>query len=899
MRVVRVDKTLWVLLGAAVVSLIAGIVDNLAFGWIEGVSILLGVTVIIMLNAFSTHVQDSYFLTISDKINAVTCTVIRDGYEQEIPVQELVVGDLLKVKTGMTVPADGIFIQSFGLQIDESEIFGVEEFVRKTAYSKVMTEGNPFAFAGSKVEVGSGAMIVCAVGSNSTQRRTEILLESSHMTPLQQRLYSFSSLIGKWGILLSLLIFTVLVLHALIIPLAHTQSILIDLIAAVMLVVVAVPEGLLLAFKLSVTVAVEKMQKAGCLVRHLAVPEMMSAVSDVCTGKTGVFTVNKMVIKGLYLIGKEVKEMEVGEGEVRDLVANSCCLNSDSNLVYIPNKEDEEKGNKMECALLAMAKRWRVDYEALRRTCPLLMRVPFSPTTKWMGSACQVRTEVHIYIKGEPHTILSMCSRYLTSSGPQVLPQSHPFSDVIHSYTSAGLRVLAFAYKIGSFSPEELSSNGDPNLTLFTSEMIFLGFVTMEDPIRPSAKLAAAGILKSKLNLRLVTGDNLISSVNIGKELGILPENYQLGGDRLVMQGKELQKFAESVYGPDIMGNLDLIKGKNDGICEVLSQIRVLAAANPQQKHLFVHGLSKVMGRTVAVTVKDSSERALVKSSAVGMAIGHSSAQSVIESADLILSNDDFCSVAAAVKWGGNVISSLRKFLQFQLTVSIVVLVVCLLCAVVCGQIPIAPVHLLWINLITDVLAALAYAVDGQERDGGRCRAQGIVDVEVVRGVVGSAGYQVVVLMGVLGLGPWLFTIFPSWGEREWSLEGLVHFTLFLETLVFLQVFNLLYIRSTHGRMCSGLFQSRVFLGVVMFIVIVQVTVCGLGSEALHVNALTVGQHCVAVGLGAGGVVGKRLGDFVPARWLQWTDIDVSVSVIQPTSNSSQTPPPQFPLPLF
>ena len=903
----KTDKTLWVLIGATFVSLVAGLADDLALGWIEGVSILLGVCLLILLNSLNSHLQDAYFQRLSERINAVTCTVIRDGHEQEIPVSQLVVGDLLKVKTGMTLPADGVFVQAFGVKIDESEVTGEEDLVRKDAYRKPMdVGGDPFALAGSRVEEGSGSLLVCAVGRYSTQRRTEILIEAGQTTPLQQRLQSLSGLIGKWGIIVSLLIFCLLVLHAIFITHFSAKYILRDLVSAVMLVVVAVPEGLSLAFKLSLAVAVEKMQEANSLVRHLAAPERIGSVTDICTGKTGLFTLNKMQVMAIYALGKDrrrlkAENVEMPADEMRTLLVNCCCINSDSSLVYVPNQEDEEKGNRIECALLALVKRWKVDYEAVRRVYPLLTRIPFSPQTKWMGSVCQVDSQVHVYIKGAPATVVGMCGFRYSSTGPEEFSSSEKervLTTVMNSYTSEGFRTLALAYKAGPYNFSDWLKSAEPNIDFFTSELVFLGLVALCDPVRKCTKEAVAEVLRANITIRLVTGDHIDTAIAAGKELGLLPSDYHRGSDYLAMEGADLQQFADSLINPTASSGPESVQQRTETISRVIQQVRVLASATPEQKLLLVLGLTKILGRTVAVTVKDSSEMPILKVCDVALATGLSGSQAIIESADIILANDDFCSVAAAVTWGRNTVSSVRKFIQFQLTVTLVVLLLCLGSAAVAGQIPMAPIHLLWINAITDLFAAFALATDLQPAlpiDFQLiARSQPLLDLNLVRGVLGSALYQVLTLLFILLFAPWCFDFFTSWGERDWSNEGFVQFTMFVHTFVFLQVFNLLNCSSLLSNgVLSG---SKILLLVVLLTAFVQVVGVEIGGKALFVNRLSLWQHGTCVLLGAGGLLGRQIGTLLPVDWLQWSqskvDLPISPKRYSPMYDFASFPPP-------
>lgn len=900
------NRMLKILLIAAVLALVVGLLDDPMEGWIEGVAILAAVLIVVLVSGTNNYAKEVQFLQLELRTSEVTCSVIRDGSEEEILVSDVVVGDLLKIKTGMTIPADGVFLEAHSVKIDESSLTGESDLVRKDAFERKMTQGNPFGLAGSKVEEGSGTLLVCAVGKNSSIGEIEKLIKlHSGETPLQRKLNAVADSIGKWGAIISFFTFLVLIAYTVVDCIERStfdshsaRGIVEAFIMAVTIVVVAVPEGLPLAVTLSMAYTVGKMQTEQNLVRNLDSCETMGGATDVCTDKTGTLTMNRMMVVATYMEGKNIKKTRDKEidppGEpLRDILGKSFCLNSDASLVHVKHQEDEQKGNRTECALLSLAKRWKFAYEQLRKQFPVAIRMPFSSEWKWMATVCNAPDEAHVYVKGTPQVILPMCTRIYDSDGVRDLSEDDKKAiqeKVLTYYSNEALRIIAVAYKSGAFTVSDYrTEEGDPNREFLSSDLILVGIFGIQDPLRPEVNDAVAAIQRAKIKVRMVTGDHMDTAITIARRCGILPRNYRKDSDEFseftVMEGPDFERIVEGMAERQTSkGDRRLYIRNMDMFTRIIPYLSVLARSSPRHKFMLVTGLQSLGDHVVAVTGDGSNDAPALRKSDVGFAMNIAGTQLAKDAADILLLDDNFASIVTAVKWGRNIYDSIKKFIQFQLTVNIVALFVSVLGALFQRKTPLTAVQMLWVNLIMDTLAALALATEPPSDELlGRSpyrKKESLVDNEMKKTVIGAVLYQCSCLCIVLFMGPKLFGVDPSWEETEWSYEGFIHFTLFFNTFVFLQLFNEINcrkLRAIEVNVFVGIFNNTMFLVVLAVTVVVQVLIVQFGGEAMHCNKLSLGQHLACVCIGAGGILNGIFFRRLPKQWFSWAKIDEAV----------------------
>ena len=892
------DTTLRILIGAAVISLIVGLIENPEEGWLEGVAILSAVVIVVMVTATNDYLKEKQFRQLSAKADEVKVFVLRDGKETEVFGHELVVGDIMKVSIGSIIPADGLVLEAFSIKADESSKTGESDLVAKGPFLNEMTpKTSPFLLSGSKLEEGSGWMMVAAVGVHSSTGQTEELLqEDSEQSPLEAKLEKIADWIGTIGFYVALFTFAVLVVYVGIdawTKQAWDKQSWHDLIAsfiiAVTIIVVAVPEGLPLAVTLSLAYSVGKMRDENNLVRHLQACETMGGATDVCTDKTGTLTQNRMAIVEFFVDGRNFTDPEFSsltQEKFTELMICSFCINSDASLIpaTVPGGLDEQRGNRTECAMLGLAKRWGASYEDIRNRYKVLNRVPFDSRWKWMATLADVGDDRVLYVKGASERVIDLCAYQYADGGVSRLTDEDKEklkSEVVIGYARKTLRTIALAYRIdSSLDPalfkHEVEEDGVSveryNEAYITSDLVLVGIVGIKDPIRPEVPKAVKTVQNAGVKVRMVTGDNIETAMAIAKECGILDKSFvRKEGEYFVMEGDE---FAKKVGGlvKDVEKNVMIVKDLNE-FKAIAGQLAVMARSAPEHKFILVTGL-KQLEHVVAVTGDGSNDAPALKKSDVGFAMNIAGTQLAKDASDIILIDDNFASIVTALKWGRNIYDCIRKFIQFQLTVNIVALTMSFVGAVFLHHAPLTAVQMLWVNLIMDTFAALALATEPPSNKLLKRRPYGrkdsMISPEMKRHVLTSAFYQVSWLLVILFLGPAIFGVEPGWENKgAWSERGGRHFTLFFNAFVFMQVFNEINsrkLRTSEWNVFKGFFNNGIFLAILIITVLVQVFIVHYGGALLNCSKLTVSQHLVCLGIGAGSLVWCLLVKVLPAK---------------------------------
>lgn len=891
------DTTLRILIGAAVISLIVGMIENPADGWLEGTAILCAVVIVVMVTATNDYIKDKQFRKLSAKADEVSVTVVRDGGDTEKMGYELVVGDIVKIKTGCIVPADGIVLEAFMMKADESSKTGESKLLVKAPFLNEDTpRTSPFLLSGSKLEEGGGVMVVTAVGVNSSTGQTaELLEEESEETPLEQKLEKIADWIGTIGFYVALFTFIVLVGYLIVDAFKKSawdgeswHGLITSFIIAVTIIVVAVPEGLPLAVTLSLAYSVGKMRKEQNLVRRLQACETMGGATDVCTDKTGTLTQNRMAVTDFYVNGKDYKELEFAEAKDQPffgLLINSFCLNSDAGLVPATEKGglDEQKGNRTECALIGLAKRWGVDYEQVRNDYKIITRVPFDSKWKWMATLVDLPEGRTVLVKGASENIIDLCSYKYTPDGPESLTpeEKEELNKVVTKHAQNSRRTIALAYRTDpSLEAERFFKDVEDEQGIqtvcdseyITEELVFLGIMAIQDPLRPEVTGAVHQVQRAGVRVRMVTGDNIETAMSIAKECGILDKNFvRKEGDYTVMEGSEFAKLVGGLKddvekGVKIVGDLSAFK-------KVAQQLCVLARSAPEHKFILVTGL-KQMDKVVAVTGDGSNDAPALKKADVGFAMNIAGTQLAKDAAAIILIDDNFASIVTALKWGRNIYDCIRKFIQFQLTVNITALSLCFVGAVFLHQAPLTAVQMLWVNLIMDTFAALALATEPPSNKLLKRRPYGrkdsMINEEMKRHILTSALYQVTWLLVILFLAPTVLNMEPGWSNKGlWTQESGRHFTFFFNAFVAMQVFNEINCRklkASEWNVFKGFFNNGLFLFILVLTVAVQVLIVQYGGAIMSCSQLTLEEHLYCLGIGAGSLVYCLLVKVLPAK---------------------------------
>ncbi|OMO86035.1 Cation-transporting P-type ATPase [Corchorus olitorius] len=804
------DLTLIILMACAVLSIGVGLgTEGWPKGMYDGMGILLSIILVVMVTAISDYRQSLQFRELDREKKKIFVQVTRDGRRQQVSIYDLVVGDIVHLSIGDQVPADGLFISGYSLQIDESSLSGEVDPVD-------IYEQHPFLLSGTKVRDGSAKMLVTAVGMRTEWGKLmETLNEGGEdETPLQVKLNGVATIIGKIGLAFAVLTFVVLTVRFLVEKALRNEFTnwsstdaltLLDYFAiAVTIIVVAVPEGLPLAVTLSLAFAMKQLMDEKALVRHLSACETMGSASCICTDKTGTLTTNHMVVNKLWMCekiedisGNDSKNLDkLGISErVFSILLGAIFLNCSAEVVKDEKGKNSILGTPTEAALLEFGLLLGGDRDAQRRQTKILKVEPFNSDKKKMSVLVGLPEDgIRAFCKGAPEIVLRMCDKVVDYSGEIVHlseEQVRNITDVINGFASEALRTLLLAFKdVDDSNPEKKIPNSGYTL---------IAVVGIKDPVRPGVKEAVQTCLAAGITVRMVTGDNINTAKAIAKECGILT------ADGIAIEGPEFSNKS-----------LDERRA-------IIPNIQVMARSKPSDKLNLVTNLREMFGEVVAVTGDGTNDAPALRQSDIGLAMGIAGTEVAKENADVIVMDDNFATIVNVAKWGRSVYINIQKFVQFQLTVNIVALVINFVSACISGSAPLTAVQLLWVNMIMDTLGALALATeppnDALMKRTPVPRGASFITKPMWRNVIGQSIYQLIVL-GVLNFG----------GKQLLGLTGSdatsVQNTVIFNSFVFCQVFNEINSREIEKiNIFRGMFSSWIFIAVMVSTVVFQVVI--------------------------------------------------------------------------
>ncbi|XVE73050.1 hypothetical protein DITRI_Ditri11bG0086700 [Diplodiscus trichospermus] len=813
------DTTILILLACAALSLGFGIKEHGAEeGWYEGGSIFVAVFLVVVVSALSNFRQETQFDKLSKISNNIKVEVVRGGRRQQISIFDLVVGDVVFLKIGDQIPADGLFLDGYSLQVDESSMTGESDHV------EVDATRNPVLFSGSKVADGYAQMLVASVGMDTAwgEMMSSITSDKNERTPLQARLDKLTSSIGKYD---GSKTDVDDILNAVVRIVA----------AAVTIVVVAIPEGLPLAVTLTLAYSMKRMMADQAMVRKLSACETMGSATIICTDKTGTLTLNQMKVTQFWLGQESIEEVLANriEPSVLELFYQGVGLNTTGSVCKpISGSILEFSGSPTEKAILS----WAVlglgmDMENLKQKYSILHVETFNSEKKRSGVSVRRKADqtIHVHWKGAAEMIVAMCSQYYESNG--IIKSMNEegkskIETIIQSMAASSLRCIAFAHK--QVSREEMEYDDDSGKThqrLKEDGLTLLGIVGLKDPCRPGAKNAVEACQSAGVGIKMITGDNIFTAKAIATECGILGSDYD-GESGEVVEGIEFRN-----YTPDER-------------MEKIDKIRVMARSSPFDKLLMVQCL-KQKGHVVAVTGDGTNDAPALKEANIGLSMGIQGTEVAKESSDIVILDDNFSSVATVVRWGRCVYNNIQKFIQFQLTVNVAALVINFIAAVSAGEVPLTAVQLLWVNLIMDTLGALALATDRPTKELMQKppvgRTEPLITNIMWRNLLAQALYQIVILL-----------ILQFQGESIFNVSEEVNDTLIFNTFVLCQVFNEFNARKLEKQnVFKGILKNRLFLGIVGITIILQVVMVEFLKKFADTEKLNLWQWGVCILLAA------------------------------------------------
>ncbi|XP_044741527.1 plasma membrane calcium-transporting ATPase 2 isoform X4 [Chrysoperla carnea] len=654
------------------------------------------------------------------------------------------------------------------------------------------------------------------------------------------------------------------------------------LIIGVTVLVVAVPEGLPLAVTLSLAYSVKKMMKDNNLVRHLDACETMGNATSICSDKTGTLTTNRMTVVQSYICEKLCKTMPkfsdipstVGNFIIQGIAINSA-YTSRIMMPEEPSELPKQVGNKTECALLGFVQGMGKNYQTIRDDIPeeMFTRVyTFNSVRKSMSTIIPTQGGGYrLFTKGASEIVLKKCAFIYGHNGELEKftrdMQERLLHQVIEPMACDGLRTISIAYR--DFVPGKAEINQvhieqEPNWDdeeNIVNNLTCLCVVGIEDPVRPEVPEAIRRCQKAGITVRMVTGDNINTARSIATKCGILKPNE----DFLILEGKEFNRRIRDSNGEVQQHLLD----------KVWPKLRVLARSSPTDKYTLVKGIidSKISEsrEVVAVTGDGTNDGPALKKADVGFAMGIAGTDVAKEASDIILTDDNFSSIVKAVMWGRNVYDSIAKFLQFQLTVNVVAVIVAFIGACAVQDSPLKAVQMLWVNLIMDTLASLALATELPTPDlllrKPYGRTKPLISRTMMKNILGQAIYQLTVIFALLFVGDKLLDIESGRGA-EFGSGPTQHFTVIFNSFVMMTLFNEFNARKIHGQrnVFEGIFTNPIFYTIWIGTCLSQVVIIQYGKMAFSTKSLTLEQWLWCLFFGVGTLLWGQLVTSVPTR---------------------------------
>ena len=681
------DFMIIILIIAAVISGIVG--QSNGEGFTDSIIIL----VIVILNAVIGVIQElkaQKSLESLKNLSAPHSKVIRDGKLQDLESKYLVPGDIVVLETGDYVPADLRLIEAVNLKTQEAALTGESLPVEKTT-EKIDKEdigiGDRLnqAFSSSLVTYGRGKGIVVSIGMQTEVGKIATMLDSvdDSETPLSRRLEALGKTLGIAALVICLVIFAVG-------SFVHGREIFEMFMTAVSLAVAAIPEGLPAISTIVLSIGVQRMVKRNAIIRTLPSVETLGSATVICSDKTGTLTQNKMTVEKIFynneIFGVEEKKYNVDD-HLR-LLMNSMILCNDTKVT----KEGEEfklAGDPTETALVDLGIKLNMLKTTMDDENPRVEEIPFDSERKLMSTVNNTNQGLFVYTKGGVDEILSKCSKiYLDNQEMALSAENINYIKQVNEEMAKGaLRVLAMAYKRVDKVPTRNEMNN------LESELVYIGMVGMIDPARPEAKEAVEKCKTAGIKPVMITGDHKVTAMAIAKDIGILENESE------AITGSELEKMPQEELEKNV---------KN---------YSVYARVSPEHKVRIVKAWQS-QGEVVAMTGDGVNDAPALKTADIGAAMGIVGTDVAKEAADVVLTDDNFATIVSAVEEGRRIYDNILKAVQYLLSSNIGEIIV-LFVATMFGWLaePLLPIHILWINLVTDSLPALALSVDPAEKD--------------------------------------------------------------------------------------------------------------------------------------------------------------------------------------
>lgn len=678
-----------------VIILIVAALISIATGDVESTVVILAVITLNAILGTVQYVKAEKSLESLKKLSAPVAKVIRDGQQLEIPASELVVGDIIKLEAGDVVPSDGRLLEAYSLKINESALTGESEAVEKDpsvidSEKVALGDQKNMVFSSSLVTYGRGLAVITAVGHDTELGKIADLISNTaeRKTPLQVNMDNFSKKLSIIIILICVLVFGLSVYRG--------ETIMDALLFAVALAVAAIPEALSSIITISLAIGTSRMAKENAIVKELKAVEGLGCVSIICSDKTGTLTQNKMTVEDVYCYPTNKQTL---------LISSIMC--NDTAIV-----DGETFGDPTETAFVDYYMANNDDYTEMMATHPRIGELPFDSERKLMSTLHDMEGKITMYTKGAPDVLIERCGYFLDANGQVALLNEEEKEKIKHKnfdYSSGGLRVLAFAMKTYD-ALKELDFDDEKDL-------VFIGLEAEMDPPRVESAPAVEDCIKAGIKPIMITGDHKVTASAIAKKIGILQD-----GDKAIT-GPELDEMDDETLAKE------------------LPHISVYARVSPDNKIRIVNAWQE-LGHIVAMTGDGVNDAPALKQADIGIAMGITGTEVSKDASAMILTDDNFATIIKSVLNGRNIYANIKNAIKFLLSGNAAGIFSVLYASLAGLPAPFAAVHLLFINLLTDSLPALAISMEPSNeeliKDKPRSRDESIL----TKAFVGEVGFQ-------------------------------------------------------------------------------------------------------------------------------------------------------------
>lgn len=784
------EPMILMLIMAGIIALIVNIIRASTGGeadFLECVGIFAAISLSVIITVVMEGKSAKAFEALSKISEDTLIKVLRDGDTIMLGQKELVVGDIVLLSTGDKIPADGRLLESMGLAVDESALTGESIPSKKDAELVLTDEKTPLAerynmlYSGNYITSGYCKMVVTAVGDNSEFGKIakELTKTDKSSTPLQEKLARLGKTITILGVIAAAIVFISEIISFSLSGGLVFEEVMEAFVTSIVLIVAAVPEGLPTIVAVSLSINIIKLSHQNALVKKMIASETVGCINVICSDKTGTLTENKMTVTAFYDNAWHENASELSS----NWIIHNVCLNTTADL----SQDGTFIGNPTECAMLNfyeqsdLRKKSGKSYKEERLDHDVLHAFPFSSELKHMTTISKVDGKIISYVKGSPESVFTMCD---------IPPAKRKeIEKYITKSQERAMRVIAFAHK-------ELDSMRDyedeHHHAAMETGMTFDGFVAISDPLRADVYEAVKNCRLAGIDLKILTGDNIVTATAIANELHILNEGH------MAVEAKDIADLCD------------------DELLKILPKISVIARSTPTIKMRVVK-LLKSEGNVVAVTGDGINDAPALKNADVGIAMGISGTEVSKEASDIVLLDDSFSTIVKAIAWGRGIYENFKRFIQFQLTVNVSSVIVVFVSILLGLKAPFTALQLLWINIIMDGPPALTLGLEPIHDDlmsrPPTKRSDNIVSKGMLARIALTGGY-----ISIIFLCQYLFNFLGATSEQMLT----VLFTLF----ALFQLFNAFNCRELHSvSIFKHLFKNKIMLLVISITFLLQIII--------------------------------------------------------------------------